>query len=167
MVNYCLHTTACNLFNIITRFSQSIAQITQFQQLVNFRVSLLQFWRSSIIFIFQNFLFFPKLSSSKKFWKMNIIDDLQNNEPRRRIFNEIATIATFCKIWTHKSPMNGSSQSSKRFLEKSFLSLTSSLKCIHSGLSLPQFWRPPASHHPVMRGWGEHCNKMATVWLTL
>ena len=24
----------------------------------------------------------------KKFWKMNIIDDLQNNEPRRRIFNE-------------------------------------------------------------------------------
>ena len=26
--------------------------------------------------------------NKKKFWKMNIIDDLQNNEPRRRIFNE-------------------------------------------------------------------------------
>ena len=28
------------------------------------------------------------LGKNKKFWKMYIIDDLQNNEPRRRIFNE-------------------------------------------------------------------------------
>ena len=32
------------------------------------------------------------LGKNKKFWKMNIINDLQNNEPRRRIFNEIKKI---------------------------------------------------------------------------
>ena len=32
---------------------------------------------------------FESLGKKYKFWNMNIINDLQNNEPRRRIFNEI------------------------------------------------------------------------------
>ena len=46
---------------------------------------------------FPSFLFKKKKSKllkkkkkKKKKWKMNIIDDLRNDEPRRRIFNEIA-----------------------------------------------------------------------------